>query len=295
MQQFTIRDIEHLTGIKSHTLRIWEQRYDFFSSKRKESKHRYYDNEDLKQLLRIAFLYHSGWKVSRIASQSPEEITEHVRSATVGAENVAAFINQLLEAAIDFNEHAFVTHLNSIIDTIGFERCILDVCYPYLTKVGLLWSTNNVIPAQEHFSSYIIQNKIIVETEKSLLQKAVAPEIVLFCPQGEFHELPLLFINYVMKKNGWGTVFLGANVKIRELAPVVAAGNIQYIYLHLITNFTGYAADDYLEEVCTSFPGQKIIASGGGIHEVQRTFVNLTVLKSDKEILNFIRGKPLLR
>ena len=292
MTSFTIRDIENLTGIKAHTLRIWEQRYEFFKSQRKESKHRFYDNEDLKKLLRISFLYHNGWKISKIASLSEAQVLDNVRAITVAGENTVVFTARLLEAAVDFNENAFHAILDEIIAKTGFEKCIVEVCYPYLKKIGLLWSTNNIIPAQEHFSSYIVQNRIIVETEK-LGAVPKKPEILLACPQGEFHELPLLFINYLLRKYGWGTIFLGANVKKNEIVTVAGTEGIRYIYLHLLTNFTGYYADDYFEDICKQFPDKIIIGSGEGIQGLQRSFVNLNVLRSDQQIYNFIRKTNL--
>jgi DNA-binding transcriptional MerR regulator len=287
MQTFTIKDIENLTTIKAHTLRIWEQRYGLFIPKRKESLHRFYDNEDLKKLLRISYLYHSGWKISKIANLSEAEILQKVREANIIDGNFASYINRLIEAGLDFDEKSFIEVLNEVMERIGFERCIVQVCYPFLRKIGLLWSTNNVIPAQEHFASYIIQNRIIVETEK-LSAPLVDPEIILVCPQGEFHELPLLFINYLMRKKGWGTIYMGVNIKRNELQQLVQVSGIRYIYLHLITNFTGSDADDYFEEICKAFPDKKIMASGEGINVIQRTFTNLTLLKSDQQIYDFI-------
>jgi MerR family transcriptional regulator, light-induced transcriptional regulator len=288
MQVFTIKDIENLTGVKAHTLRIWEQRYDMFTPKRKESKHRIYDNEDLKQLLRISFLYHSGWKVSKIAALSESQITELVNQATVGNMNYRVFINQLVEAALDFDENRFVMILNQVTEKIGFEKCMVDLCYPFLVKIGLLWSTNHVIPAQEHFTSYIIQNKIIVETEKLTLDNKL-PSIIVMSPKGEFHELPLLFINYLLKKSGWCTVYLGSNIQTEEVTEIVNRPGINYIYLHTVTNFTGLDVDDYFEFLCKTFKDKKIVASGEGIQKIQRSFVNLKVLKTDEQIYNFIR------
>src|SRR6478672_2371938 len=175
MQQFTIRDIENLTGIKAHTLRIWEQRYQFFKPQRKESQHRFYDNEDLKALLRISFLYHSGWKVSRIASLSAEAILKEVRETKVADAFTSQFVSRLIEAALDFDAIAFSLVLDEVEARIGFEKTIVELCYPYLQKIGLLWSTNRVIPAQEHFSSYLIQNRIIAAIEKLPVIKK-APE-----------------------------------------------------------------------------------------------------------------------
>lgn len=287
MQRFTIRDIENLTGIKAHTLRIWEQRYSFSKPQRKESQHRFYDNEDLKKLLQISFLYHQGWKVSRISGLTGAQIEQEVRQAKVSADNYTLFLSQLLEAAVNFNEAGFTRQLDEVISVIGFEKCIVEVCYPYLNKLGLLWNTSNIIPAQEHFSSYIIQNRIIVETQK-LSFSHQKPEIALACPQGEFHELPLLFIHYLLRKNGWSTVFLGSNVGKAEMAYLLEMESIQFLYLHLLTNFTGLTVDDYMEDICRLARGKTIVASGEGIRNAQRSFVNLRLLRSDEQIYAFI-------
>lgn len=291
MHSFTIRDIENLTGIKAHTWRIWEQRYPLFQARRKESSHRIYDNEDLKKLLRIAFLYHNGWKVSKIAQLNAQGILDEVLKTELGENTYKLYQLQLMEAAVDFNEKTFTRLLEELIEKIGFEKCITDVCYPFLQRLGMLWVTNKVIPAQEHFCSYIIQNKIIAETER-LNKPPQIPELLLFSPQGEFHELPLLFLNFLLRKNGWGVIYLGSNTKLDVLQQFSNNQNLQYLFLHLITNFTQYNADDYFELLIKIFPGKKIIATGTIVQDVQRTFTNLTLLKSDKEIIDFITNKP---
>ncbi|HEV7621804.1 MAG TPA: MerR family transcriptional regulator [Flavisolibacter sp.] len=288
MHIFTIRDIENLTGIKAHTLRIWEQRFDVFTSKRKQSQHRFYDNEDLKKLLRIAFLYHNGWKISKIAALTENEVISEIQNSKIVDSNYINYITRLIEAAIDFDESAFIEIIKDIKSKIGFEKCIIEVCYPYLKKLGLLWSTNNVIPAQEHFSSYIIQNMIIVETEQ-LSSATNGKTILLSSPKGEFHELPLLFINYLLKKNKWTTLYLGPNIKIPEMQLVCSSKSVSYVYMHLLTNFTGFDATDYFEELSRSLPGINIIASGEGVKKIQRQFTNLTLLKTDQQIYDFIQ------
>ena len=287
MQKFTIRDIENMCGVKAHTLRIWEQRYNLAPPKRKESQHRTYDNEDLKTWLRISFLYHSGWKISKIADLSEQQIIEHVNNAKIASDNYAAFVIRLMEAAFDFNEQKFSAIIDDLVEKIGFENCIAKVCYPFLQKTGLLWMTSNVIPAQEHFSSYLMQHKIIAETDK-LPANPNATGIILFTPDGEHHELPLLFINYLLKKNGWRTIYFGSNIKWQNLTEVVAKEEIEYLFLHLITNFTKFEIDDYLEALCKAFPQKKIAASGNGIQGAQRSFVNLQLLKSESAVYNFI-------
>jgi len=291
MQNFSIRNIELLTGIKAHTLRIWEQRYDFFKAPRKESKQRFYSNEDLQKLLCISFLYHNGWKVSRISVLSDEELREEVNKIEIGPANYQTYLQKLLQAAIAFNEADFLQTINQLSRTIGFEKTISDVCYPYLQRVGLLWDTNRVIPAQEHFSSYIIQNRLISETEKFSKTQDEAPEIILFCPENEHHELPLLYINYLLRKNNWRVLYLGKNIKMTDLKEAAKVPGINYLYMHLITNFTGFHIDDYLESLRKTFPDKKIFASGKGIEQNERSFVDIKLLRRDDEILQFIRTK----
>ena len=271
MQFFTIRDIENLSGIKAHTLRIWEQRYDLFVPKRKQSQHRIYDNEDLKQLLKIAYLYHNGWKISKIASLSQTQIAEEIQNAELNTADYKSSILKMIEAAIDFDEVKFVNIVDEITKKAGFAKCMTEVCYPYLQRIGLLWMTNNVIPAQEHFSSYIIQNRIIAETEKLPLPDK-EPNLILFAPRGEYHELPLLFINYLLRKNGCGVIYLGANITKEVLKQFMVNAKIKYLFLHLITNFTGWDADGYFEDLRKSFPGKTIVATGAAIHQMQRNF-----------------------
>jgi len=295
MEYFTIKDIENLCGIKAHTLRIWEQRYNLFVPKRKDSQHRIYDNDDLKQLLRISFLYHNGWKISKIAGLSSDQIAEEVRKSEINSKTYKTFIIQLIEAAVDFDEISFVEILNQLTGKLGFEKCITDICYPYLNRIGMLWVTNNVIPAQEHFSSYIIQNKIIAETDKLSINNE-APSLLLFSPKGEYHELPLLFIFYLLRKNGWSVVYLGSSITKEVVKQFTENDEMKYLFLHLITNFTGWDADVYFEDLCRSFPNKQIIASGAAVHQVQRNFVNLKLLKSDKEIYEFIeRSKAVIK
>lgn len=292
MQRFTIKDIENMCGIKAHTLRVWEQRYDFFQPRRKESLHRYYDNEDLKQLLRIAFLYHGGWKVSKIAALTKEQIREQVNAWSNHSAPHEQFILTLMEAAIDFDEPQFNQLLDGIIDRLGLEEGVIKVCYPYLVRVGMLWMTNHIIPAQEHFSSYLIQHKIIAETDKLPISSALSPSIIVWAPQGEHHELPLVFINYLLKKYGWQTIYLGANMNLKGI-PSTISEKADYFFVHLITNFTGFDADDYLELICKTYPSKKIVASGSGMRSAQRPFVNLIHLKSDEEIYRFIHQPPI--
>ena len=289
MYHFTIKDIENLCGIKAHTLRIWEQRYPVLTPKRKGSHHRMYTNEDLKKLLRISLLYHQGWKISAIAQLSPARLFAAVQETGTAQKKDAYFILQLIEKALDFDKEAFIVQLDDAIHTLGFEACIVNVCYPILQRIGLLWVIEKLVPAQEHFCSYIIQHKIIAETDKLPPPPKEAPEILLFSPHGEHHELALHFINYLLRKWGWTTLFAGPDIKPEVLKPFAAAESLTHVFLHATVNFTGFGMDDYFEEICKLFRNKKVVASGAAVFGMQRTFVNLLLLKSDEAIYRFVR------
>jgi DNA-binding transcriptional MerR regulator len=289
MEYFTIKDMESLCDIKAQTLRMWEQRYRFFVTEKNKSQRRIYDNENLKQLLRISFLYHNGWNISKIAGLTTDQIMEEVHKFEINSSTYKTFIIQMIDAAVDFNEEAFIRILNDLIEKIGFEKCITDVCYPFLKRIGMLWTRKNIIPAQRHFSSYIIQNRIIDETEKLKAGNNI-PAVVLFSPKGEYHELPLLFIFYLLRKNGWSVVYLGVNIDKEIIKQFIGNDQVEYLFLHLISNLAGWDADVYFEELCKSFPGKKIIITGTAVHQLQRKFTNLILLKSDKEVYQFIQN-----
>lgn len=288
MHRFTIRDIEHLSGIKAHTLRIWEQRYNVFRAQRKESQHRFYDNDDLKKLLQIAFLYHGGWKISKIAALSDSAILEAVATFPAETTQHDQYIISMLQAVASFDEPSFAMLLNLLIERYGMESCITEVCYPFLQRVGLLWMTGNIIPAQEHFASYLVQHKIIAETDRLPILTRTTPCILLFTPTGEHHELPLLFIHYLLRKNGWPTLYLGPNRKINDL-PQMLTSRATHLFFHLITNLTGFSADEYLEDICKAYRDKTIVATGSGIQHAQRNFVNLKLLRSDEAIRQFMK------
>ncbi|MFN3446796.1 MAG: DNA/RNA non-specific endonuclease, partial [Bacteroidia bacterium] len=180
----TIDSLENLTGIKAHTLRVWEQRYGIVVAQRKESNHRFYDNEDLKKVLRIAYLYHQGYKISKIALLDANQIKTLAINNEKG-NAVDILVNTLLEASIDFDETQFETSLDFAFKQFGFEKTILQVIYPYLEKIGIFWMIDNIIPAQEHFSSNIIRHKIIAATEKIAKPLSTSKkQVVLFTPLG---------------------------------------------------------------------------------------------------------------
>lgn len=290
MNQFTIKDIENLCGIKAHTLRIWEQRYNLFVAKRKESLHRIYDNDDLKELLRIAFLYHNGHKISKIACLSKEEIDSLVQRSCSRDENNGVFVHQLLEAAVDFDKEKFEKILNCVAMRIGLEKCIADVFYPLLHRIGLLWMTNNVIPAQEHFTSHIIRKKIILAVDGLEPVQHTDNNVLIFAPEGEHHEIPLLTANYFFKKNNCATVYFGANVSMESVKYYCNYHQVSRFYCHVITHLDNCSLENTLIKLCREFPDKEVVVSGPAIKCTEPLPGNLIVLRSLNELINFAKS-----
>lgn len=265
MQQFSIRDIENLCGIKAHTLRAWEQRYDLCKTGRQEGQHRVYNNDELKTWLRIACLYHQGHRISSIAALSAAELETLINAAGENEDAAGIFIHQLTEASLDFNKEQFEKIIHSVVLRNGLEYCIKYIFIPYLHRIGMLWLTNHAIPAQEHFASHIIRKKIILATDG--LEPAVenTARILLFTPAGEHHEIPLLIANYLFRKAGLQTIYFGTNVQAGSLAFYLEKHAVTYLFTHVITYLNDHSPEEYLAAIRQHFRG-KIIRSGPGFH-----------------------------
>jgi len=291
MNAFTIRDIENLCGIKAHTLRIWEQRYQLLCPKRKAGNHRIYDSNDLKCLLRIAFLYHHGHKISTLARLDEKEICRLTLSLTRDGDATEVFINQLTAASIDFDQEVFDKVLQDVILHMGFENTITRVVYPFLQKIGLLWLTGHVIPAQEHFASALVTKKIHIAIDR-LEDPAPAHHqphrsVLLFTPKGELHEIPLLFMHYLMRKNGIHTVYLGKDAGTETLEQYCSQKQVTHLYFHLVTRLLRCQPGEYIHGLSRQFPDKRIVLSGWLGDTIRHVPSNVRILKSLAEMQAF--------
>lgn len=292
MNFFSISDIENLTSIKAHTLRIWEQRYGICVPKRKESSHRYYDAEDLKEILRIAYLYHQGHRISSIAKLSSADIEKLALNSNGLVSSYEHYLNRLLEASIDLDQSRFESVLTEAITLKGFENSMAEIVVPFLKKLGMFWLTGHIIPSQEHFASNIISHKILAETdrlpraEKSLSKR----KVLLFCPEREFHEIPLLHMNYLLRKAGVFVIYMGVNSSLEALEYYCQYHPVDELYFHLLTNFTKVDQSTYLELLADKFPKKKIFCSGASLEKLVILPANVKYLSSGKEILAYANG-----
>jgi len=198
MNDFTIKDLENLSGIKAHTIRIWEQRYSFLKPKRTETNIRHYSSDELKTILNIALLNRYGYKISHIDRMKKEELKEKVLSLSHIQAQQERVINEMIQHTVDMQMENIEEVLDTYILARGIEKTITQIIFPFLERIGILWHTNHINPAQEHLITNIIRQKLIVGIE-SLSGNGLSKKLVLlFLPEGEHHELGLLFIYYLL-------------------------------------------------------------------------------------------------
>lgn len=262
---FTIKDLENLSGIKAHTIRIWEQRYSLIKPSRTDTNIRYYSNEELKKLLNIALLNKYGFKISHIDKMNDREMNDKILTLNQAQAQQERVVNELIQHMVDLQIEKFGDVLNTYIASKGIERTIPQIIFPFLEKIGILWLTNHINPAQEHLVSNIIRQKIIVGIDSASSPIQIDKRIVLFLPEGEYHELGLLFMHFMLKNRGIDTIYLGCSVPLKDLQYVVESLNPDYLYTHLTTVSNNFNIDKYLtnfskriNKVQTIISGQKI-------------------------------------
>lgn len=259
---FTIRDIENLSGIKAHTIRIWEQRYSFLKPKRSDTNIRFYNHEELRVILNIALLNKYGYKISQIDKMSRADLFEHVLSLTDTDAKANVVVNQLLGYMVEYDVEGFENIINKCIDDSGIDKSIIQVMFPFLEKVGILWLTNHINPAQERLVSNVIRQKILVGIDSLPLKKISTAAVCLFLPEGEYHELSLLFVAFLLKKKGIPVLYLGANIPMDELKTVVEIKKPDYLYTHVTTAGQSFNFDKFLSEINKNFRHIPTIISG---------------------------------
>lgn len=268
---YSINDMEQLSGIKAHTLRIWEKRYSLFEPDRTDTNIRYYSNDDLKRILNISQLNKSGIKISTIAGMSDVEITEKLSEINLLRSDSGDIIDSLTVGMIDLNEAYFTKAFSDSILRIGFEGTMQQVIFPFLERIGIMWQTGGINPAQEHFVSNIIRQKLIVATDaiRNPDEKNNGT-VVLFLPENELHELSLLFYNYALKLRNYKTIYLGSAVPAENLARIAEIAKPDYF----VTVATNPLQNGDLSKLITALKGirsvKKVLLSGRALPESKK-------------------------
>jgi DNA-binding transcriptional MerR regulator len=293
MGNYHIKDFEAISGIKAHTIRIWEQRYGLLKPTRSETNIRQYGDDELTLLLNISMLNRNGFKISRVAKMSRAEIEQKVRSITTTNLEHANQVDALTITMLELDENEFDRVLSVNIAQLGFEEAMEQVVFPFLRNLGILWQTGTINPAQEHFISNLIRQKLIVAIDRiNVAKKEAISRSLLFLPEGEMHELGLLYLNYLLHKNHHQVMYLGQNVPLRDVEKVVDIFKPDQVF-SIFTSFpaasriTGYIAD--LSKI---MPGAQIYLSGYAFQlYAAKVPKNVALIKEMVDIRTMINSK----
>ena len=235
MNVFTIKDLENLSGIKAHTIRVWEQRYDFLKPQRTDTNIRYYHSHELKTVLDISLLNKYGYKISDLSRMSRDEHKSKIVLLSDKEALQDRLVNDLITYMVDFDIESFEEVLDTHALLHGIGKTIDRLIFPFLDRISILWIAGHINLAQEHLISLVIRQKLIVGIQRSPAPRPDSKTVLLFLPEGEHHELGLLYICYLLKSHGAHVLYLGADLPLRDLEAVCHSRNPDFLYSHLTT------------------------------------------------------------
>ena len=289
MHAFTIKDLENLSGIKAHTIRIWEQRYSFLSPNRTDTNIRFYTNEELKTLLNVALLNKYGYKISHIDKMSETDLTEKIRSLSSFEAQQERLLNDLINHTINLQLDEFEQIIDSYIANKGIEKTITQIIFPYLERIGILWITNHINPAQEHLVTNVIRQKLIIGIETATPHVNLGQTILLFLPEGEHHELGLLYMYYMLKVRGVKVIYLGSNVPTADIKFLSELKKPEFLYTHLTSVANNFNFEKFLNNVSSKIPNIPIVISGQLVQTYKKKLPeNVRFMNSLNEVMGFI-------
>jgi DNA-binding transcriptional MerR regulator len=260
MAVYSIKDLENLSGIKAHTIRIWEKRYNLIDPHRTNTNIRCYTDEDLKKILNVAVLNRNGIKISNIAKLSDLELKEEIIRVSGDPNSSDAFVDSLIMSMIDFDEYKMEALLEKSIRKKGLLLAVTEVIYPFIVKVGILWQSGDIYPAQEHFVSFLIRQKIISATNGiSHTFNPNGKRFIMLLPEGEWHEIGLLIAHYIVKEANHEVIYLGQSVPYTDVLAIGAKKKFDAVLVSSTASQSGFDYLQYLKDVGGAFPDKQIL------------------------------------
>jgi DNA-binding transcriptional MerR regulator len=289
MGLYSIKELEKLSGIKAHTIRIWEKRHRIVQPSRSVSNIRLYSDDDLVRIMNVALLNHHGIKISRIARMSNEEINRKIIELSQQKSDSEIFIDQLVVAMVQLDEWKFNEVMAHLEEKMGFDHTITHIVYPFLEKIGMMWRTGTITPAHEHFISNLIRQKLITAIASLPVAPFQAPKVILFLPEGELHEFGLLYFHYVVRKKGYYTFYLGQSVPLHDVFNIYDTHKPGIVVTSFISNPPPALLQDYVNRLASHMAEARIFASG---HNLRNTaFIvpkNVQVIYQATELAQYL-------
>ena len=263
MNIFSISQLSQFSGVKAHTIRIWEQRYNTLKPNRTEGNTRYYDNDQLRRLLNIVSLSNIDYKVSELSGMSDKELFALVENSNKKEENGQEnyFISQLISAGMTYDEPGFEKMFSHCLLHFGLKGTYIKVLYPLLVRLGFMWTSDTIPPAHEHFISNLIRQKLFTAIDSLPASLAQSDVWVLFLPENEFHEIGLLFANYLLRSNGKKTIYLGTNVPLESIKRLLKNSDVENVLLFFVHNDFPEEIKKYLNQLSDEYTGMNIFVA----------------------------------
>jgi MerR family transcriptional regulator, light-induced transcriptional regulator len=264
MNLFSISQLSQFSGIKPHTIRIWEQRYNAFKPNRSEGNTRYYNGNQLRRLLNIVTLLDNGHKISLLCSMPDEVLNSKVSNLTASelSDSTNYFVSQLIAAGINYDTNYFELIFSDCVSKLGIKNAYIKVIYPMMERIGLLWATDSLPNAHEHFISNMIRQKLLAFLNSLDAPDPSSESWVLFLPENEFHEIGLIYAQLVIRLLGKKVIYLGSNLSIDSVIPVIDQMKPQYLLLFLVHYDLPEQIQKSLDKLASSFNGTKIYLAG---------------------------------
>lgn len=293
MEQYLINDLERLSGIKAHTIRIWEKRFALIKPSRTATNRRYYSGDQLKKLMNISTLLSQGHKISALAALTDKEIghaIERMHTADDADVVIDAYIHDLTMAMLTFDEAGFERTFTEVVTRFGFYDCMLMVLNPFLKKIGLLWIVDKTMPVQEHFASAIIKRKIMAATDALKPPVKADKRFALFLPPGEWHEIGLLFANYIIRAKGIDTLFLGQNVPFADIKKITELTKPKFLLTFYISVKPKEEVQQEIELMAKENAGATVLVTGGEylLGDLKFKGKNITYLRNPDALLTIL-------
>ncbi len=289
MAGYKIKDIEVLTGIKAHTIRIWEKRYGILEPTRSETQIRTYSDKELAYLLNISMLNKSGYKISKIAKLENDELTKLVWDLKYNSSNNSD--DKLILALVELDEILFRDTLAILIKDHGLENTFTDFIIPFLDRIGIMWLIGTINPAQEHFITNLIRQKVIGEIDKLPIPDPKKDGIMLYLPEHEWHELSLLFYQFILRKNNINTFYLGQSLPYDSLIECVNKLKPKALMTSLLAAVEGSFVESYFANIEKDTNGLPVFAGGAQIMNYQDKLPKtVKVIKSYLDLENCIKS-----
>jgi len=291
MSKYSIKDLEKITGVKAHTIRVWERRYAIIQPERTETNIRYYSDNDLKRLLNIAMLNDAGIKISHLAKLTSIDLETKVMELSRSNKVEAFAIEKLTMATVNFNEDLFESILSKSLLKQGMEDTITKVLFPFFERIGILWQVGSISPAQEHFISNLIRQKLFAAIDSCSGQRVEnAKKIIFYLKEDELHEVSILFYNYIARRNGLRTLYLGQDLPFKDLISAVDDYKPNLIVTSFISPINPESLNKYLMNLSQSL--DKVELNVTGLQLKQDEIIvpqNITILDSPdkfKEVIS---------